>query len=138
MGCYGIGVGRAIASIVEEKGDEKGIVWPMTVAPWHVHFCPLRLDDENVSAVSDELYKRMVDAGIEVLFDDRHVSAGVKLTDSELMGMPIRVVISPKTMAQGVAEVTMRESGETNFIPLSDLLSELKAIIDDEISEIEK
>ena len=138
MGCYGIGVGRAIASIVEEKGDEKGIVWPMTVAPWHVHFCPLRLDDENVSAVSDELYKRMVDAGIEVLFDDRYVSAGVKLTDSELMGMPIRVVISPKTMAQGVAEVTMRESGETNFIPLSDLLSELKAIIDDEISEIEK
>ena len=62
----------------------------------------------------------------------------MKLTDSELMGMPIRVVISPKTMAQGVAEVTMRESGETNFIPLSDLLSELKAIIDDEISEIEK
>ena len=82
--------------------------------------------------------KALEEAGIEVLFDDRKVSAGVKLTDSELMGMPIRVVISPKTMANGVAEVTMRESHETNFIPLHDLLSELKAIIQDEIDEIEK
>ena len=138
MGCYGIGIGRALASIIEEKGDDKGIVWPMTVAPWQVHFCPLRLDDENVSAVADELYKKMLDAGIEVLYDDRIVSAGVKLTDSELMGMPIRVVISPKTMANGTAEVTMRETGETNFIPLQNLLSELKAIIEDEIEEINK
>ena len=138
MGCYGIGIGRALASVIEEKGDDRGIVWPMTIAPWQVHFCPLRLDDENVNAVSYELYKKMEEAGIEVLFDDRKVSAGVKLTDSELMGMPIRVVISPKTMANGVAEVTMRESHETNFIPLHDLLSELKAIIQDEIDEIEK
>ncbi len=138
MGCYGIGIGRALASIIEEKGDDKGIVWPMTVAPWQVHFCPLRLDDENVSAVADELFKKMQEAGIEVLYDDRIVSAGVKLTDSELMGMPIRVVISPKTMANGTAEVTMRETGETNFIPLQNLLSELKAIIEDEIEEINK
>ncbi len=138
MGCYGIGIGRALASIIEEKGDGKGIVWPMTVAPWQVHFCPLRLDDENVSAVADELYRKMQEAGIEVLFDDRVVSAGVKLTDSELMGVPIRVVISPKTMANGTAEVTMRETGETNFIPLQNLLSELKAIIEDEIEEINK
>ena len=138
MGCYGIGIGRALASIIEEKGDDKGIVWPMTVAPWQVHFCPLRLDDENISAVADELYKKMQEAGIEVLYDDRIVSAGVKLTDSELMGMPIRVVISPKTMANGTAEVTMRETGETNFISLQNLLSELKAIIEDEIEEINK
>lgn len=138
MGCYGIGIGRALASIIEEKGDDKGIVWPMTVAPWQVHFCPLRLDDENISAVADELYKKMQEAGIEVLYDDRIVSVGVKLTDSELMGMPIRVVISPKTMANGTAEVTMRETGETNFISLQNLLSELKAIIEDEVGEIEK
>ena len=138
MGCYGIGIGRALASIIEEKGDDKGIVWPMTVAPWQVHFCPLRLDDENISAVADELYKKMQEAGIEVLYDDRIVSAGVKLTDSELMGMPIRVVISPKTMANGTAEVTMSETGETNFISLQNLLSELKAIIEDEVGEIEK
>lgn len=137
MGCYGIGVGRALASIIEEKADDKGLVWPMTIAPWQVHLCPIRIDDENVSAVAEELYKKMEDAGIEVLFDDRNVSAGIKLTDSELMGVPIRVVISPKTIANGQAEVTLRESKETLFIPLSDLLSELKIIIQSEIEEIE-
>ena len=138
MGCYGIGVGRSLASIIEEKADDKGIVWPMTIAPWHVHFCPLRLDDENVSAAADDLYKQMKAANLEVLFDDRNVSAGIKLTDSELMGMPIRVVISPKTLANMEAEVTIRATGEKIFIPLKDLLSELKAMIQDEIDEIEK
>ncbi len=138
MGCYGIGVGRSLASIIEEKADEKGLVWPMTIAPWQVHFCPIRLDNENVSAVSDELYKNMLDAGIEVLFDDRNLSAGIKLTDSELMGMPIRVVVSPKTIANGQAEVTIRATGEQLFIPMGELISELKVLIRDEIEEIEK
>ena len=138
MGCYGIGVGRSLASIIEEKADNKGIVWPMTIAPWQVHFCPLRLDDENVSAIADELYKKMTDAGLEVLFDDRNVSAGIKLTDSELMGMPIRVVISPKTMVNAEAEVTIRATGEKIFISIAELIPELKAMIKDEIDEIEK
>lgn len=137
MGCYGIGVGRSLASVIEEKADDKGLIWPMTIAPWQVHFCPLRLDDENVSAVADEIYKQMEDAGIEVLYDDRNLSAGIKLTDSELMGVPIRVIISPKTMQEQQAEITMRESGEKFFIPIKDLVSELKAIIKDEIAQIE-
>lgn len=138
MGCYGIGVGRALESIIEEKADDKGLVWPMTIAPWQVYFCPIRLDDDNISAISEELYKRMKSAGIDVLFDDRAISAGVKLTDSELMGVPIRVVISPKTMANTEAEVTIRETGEKLFIPINDLISELKIMIEDEINEIEK
>lgn len=138
MGCYGIGVSRSLQSIIEEKADDKGIVWPMTIAPWQVHLCPLRMDDENVSGVSEELFKRMKNAGIEVLYDDRNVSAGIKLTDSELMGVPLRVVISPKTMAESQAEVTMRETGEKFFIPIKDLVSELKIMIEDEIHEIEK
>ncbi len=138
MGCYGIGVGRALASIIEEKADDKGLVWPMTIAPWQVYFCPIRIDDENVSAVSDELYKKMLDSGIDVLYDDRNVSAGVKLTDSELMGVPIRVVISPKTMANSQAEVTIRATGEKLFISISELIPEIKALIQDEIDEIEK
>ncbi len=137
MGCYGIGVGRSLASIIEEKADEKGLVWPMTIAPWQVHLCPLRLDNENVSAIADEVYKNMKNAGIEVLYDDRVLSAGVKLTDSELMGVPIRVVISPKTMANGQVEVTLRETGEQLFIPIAELISELKVMIKDEIDEIE-
>lgn len=138
MGCYGIGVGRALASIIEEKADDKGIVWPMTIAPWQVYFCPIRIDDENIKSTADELYKRMEDAGIEVLFDDRNASAGVKLNDSELMGIPIRVVISPKTLANSQAEVTIRETGEKFFVSLTELIPELKAIVVDEISEIEK
>ncbi|MGN1201094.1 MAG: proline--tRNA ligase [Candidatus Caccovivens sp.] len=138
MGCYGIGVGRALASIIEEKADDKGIVWPMTIAPWQVYFCPIRIDDENVSAVAEELYKKMESAGIEVLFDDRNASAGVKLNDSELMGVPIRVVISPKTMANSEAEVTIRATGEKLFIPIAELIPELKVMIADEIEEIEK
>lgn len=138
MGCYGIGVGRSLASICEEKADDKGLVWPMTIAPWHIHFCPLRLDDENVSAVADELYNQMVSEGIEVLYDDRNISAGIKLTDSELMGMPIRVLISPKTMANMEAEITMRETGERFNISIKQLVSELKSLISYEIEEINK
>ncbi len=138
MGCYGIGIERAMASITEEKADEKGLVWPMTIAPWQVHFCPLRLDDETINGLSNELYQKMEEEGIEVLFDDRNVSAGVKLTDSELMGCPIRVVISPKTIENVQAEITFRETGEKYFVSLDALVSELKNIIKEEKEMIEQ
>ena len=98
---------------------------------------PFVLDDENVSAVADELYKKIESVGIEVLYDDRNVSAGVKLTDSELMGVPIRVVISPKTLANGQVEVTIRATGEKIFMPIGEFIPELKVMIQDEIDEIE-
>ncbi len=136
MGCYGIGVGRSLESIIEEKADDKGLVWPMSIAPWQVHFCPLRLDDENVGVLAEELYRDMEKAGIEVLYDDRNLSAGVKLTDSELMGVPIRVIISPKTIVNGQAEVTIRETGEKLFINFADLISELKEMIKGDLEEL--
>ena len=136
MGCYGIGVGRNLASIIEEKADDKGLVWPITIAPWQVVLCPIRIDDEAVSAVSEEVYKKLTKAGIEVLFDDRNVSAGIKLTDSELMGIPIRVVISPKTLANLEAEITIRATGDKMFVPIDDLESELKLEIQDETNAI--
>lgn len=138
MGCYGIGVGRGLASIIEEKADDKGLVWPITIAPWQVHFCPIRIDDENVSTISNELYKAMEEAGIEVLYDDRNASAGTKLTDSELMGIPIRVVISPKTLVNLEAEITMRATGDKVFVPIADLINELKLAIKEETDLIEK
>ncbi len=136
MGCYGIGVGRSLESIIEEKADDKGLIWPMSIAPWQVHFCPLRLDDENVGVLAEELYREMEKAGIEVLFDDRNLSAGIKLTDSELMGIPIRVLISPKTIVNGQAEVTIRETGEKLFINFADLISELKEMIRGDLEEL--
>ena len=127
MGCYGIGVGRCLASVAEELSDDKGLVWPMSIAPWQVYLCPLRNDDEKVSAVAEELYKSLSEK-FEVLYDDRHVSAGVKLTDSELMGIPVRVVVSPRSLAQNQAEITLRASGEKIMVDLKDLESELSRL----------
>ena len=138
MGCYGIGVGRCLASVIEEKADDKGLVWPITIAPWQVYFCPIHYEDDNVKAVADDLYKRLENAGVEVLFDDRCVSAGIKLTDSELMGMPIRVVISPKTLANSEAEITIRSTGEKSYISIEELITEVQAIIKFETDEIMK
>lgn len=112
MGCYGIGVGRAIASIAEERADEKGLNWPMSVAPWHVYLCALRVDDAEVRAKAEALYKEMQAAGIEVIYDDREASPGFKFSDCDLMGIPLRVVISPRSLASGEVEIKIRESGE--------------------------
>lgn len=109
MGCYGIGVGRAIASIAEERCDDKGLNWPMAVAPWHVYLCPLRVDDNNVKEKAFALYGAMQKAGIEVLLDDRDASPGYKFSDCDLMGIPIRVVVSPRSLANGEVEIQLRD-----------------------------
>ncbi len=124
MGCYGIGVGRCLAGIVEESSDEKGIVWPKSIAPWLVYFCPLRNDNPEVEEVAERLYQELSQK-FEVLYDDRKTSAGMKLTDSELMGIPVRVVISPRSLSQSQAEITIRESGEKIMIDLSSLEEKL-------------
>lgn len=128
MGCYGIGVGRCLASIVEERADSKGIVWPVSIAPWQIYLCPLKTEDENVVKVSEELYDKLSN-NFEVLYDDRKLSAGVKLTDSELMGIPVRVVISPRSLENNQAEVTLRESGEKIMVDLNFIEDELHKII---------
>jgi len=129
MGCYGIGVGRCLASIAEEWSDDKGLIWPMSIAPWHIYLCPLRLDDENVKSTTEKIYKNLQAENFEVLYDDRDVSAGIKLKDSELMGIPVRIVISPKTLENNQVEITIRESGEKIFVPISDLSKKLDEII---------
>ena len=128
MGCYGIGVGRCLAAVVEEKADDKGIVWPMSIAPWQIYLCPLKTEDERVLNISEKLYKDL-SKSFEVLYDDRKVSAGMKLTDSELMGIPLRIVVSPRSIENDEAEVLIRESGEKKMIKLSSLEKELRNII---------
>jgi len=122
MGSYGIGLGRALACIVEAHHDEKGIVWPKTVAPYAVHLVALGAGkDPAVGEAADRLYQRLTDAGVEVLYDDRDESAGVKLTDAELMGMPTIVTISPRSLAAGGAEVTHRATGERGVQPIAEI-----------------
>ena len=129
MGCYGIGVGRAIASIAEERADEKGLNWPMSVAPWHVYLCALRVDDAEVRAKAEALYKEMQAAGIEVIYDDREASPGFKFSDCDLMGIPLRVVVSPRSLAAGEVEVQIRESGERFNMPYDGCVEKIKQTV---------
>ena len=128
MGSYGIGLGRAMACIVEAHHDEKGIAWPAAVAPYAAQLVALSASrDPAVGEAADALYQRLTDAGVEVLYDDRDESPGVKLTDAELLGMPLIVTISPRSLAAGGAEVTVRASGERSVRPISEVEAQLTA-----------
>ncbi|MDR2267126.1 MAG: proline--tRNA ligase [Christensenellaceae bacterium] len=129
MGCYGIGVGRALASIAEETSDEKGLNWPLQVAPWIVYLCPLRYDDPVIKEKSDELYSKLTSAGIETLYDDRESSPGVKFADCDLMGIPIRVVISQRLIASDSIEIRLRASGITQTVSNSECLERIKKLM---------
>ena len=116
MGCYGIGVGRLIASVCEVRHDQYGPVWPITIAPWQVEICALRIDNPDVEKESKRLYRHLKEHGVEVIYDDRAVSAGVMFSDADLLGCPIRVIISPKTLSRGCYELTARDKSFTEDI----------------------
>lgn len=130
MGCYGIGVGRAMASVAEETADEKGLNWPMAIAPWHVYLCIIRSDDPVVKEKACALYDEMQKKGIEVLMDDRAASAGYKFADCDLMGIPLRLVVSPRALENDVAEIKIRSTGETITCPFEECVDRLKEIIE--------
>ena len=122
MGSYGIGLGRAMACIVEDHHDERGIAWPISVAPYRAHLVAIgAARDPAVAEAADRLYQRLTDAGVPVLYDDRDESPGVKFTDAELLGMPTIVTASPRSLAAGGVEVTDRASGERSVRPIDEL-----------------
>lgn len=123
MGSYGIGVGRLLASIVEEHHDDNGIIWPMSVSPYHVHLINL----SKSSPVAEELYKKMLENGIEVLFDDRKKErAGAKFKDADLFGIPLRVIVGDKTLETDEVEFKTRSGEENKNLPLEGLIETLK------------
>ena len=124
MGSYGIGLGRAMACVVEAHHDEKGIAWPIEVAPYRVHLVAIGATrNPAVAETADRLYGRLTDAGVTVLYDDRDESPGVKFTDAELLGMPTVVTVSPRSLAAGGVEVTDRASGDRAVQPIEDLVA---------------
>ncbi len=129
MGCYGIGIGRAIASVAEEYADDKGLVWPMQIAPFHVSLCPLRLDDETVRATADKLYKELLNAGVEVIYDDRNVSPGFKFADCDLMGIPLRLVVSPRSLQNGEVELAARDGSFKTMIKTEKAVEEIAKLV---------
>ena len=109
MGCYGIGVGRLVASVCQVSRDNYGPIWPMTIAPWQVHLCALRVDDPAVKETADKLYAELKRMGVEVIYDDRNVSAGVMFSDADLLGVPLRMIVSPRTLERGAVEISARD-----------------------------
>ena len=109
MGCYGIGVGRLAASVCEAHHDEYGPIWPITIAPWEVHICCLRVDDAECKEYADQLYADLQKKHVEVIYDDRDVRPGAMFSDADLLGVPVRVVVSPRNMKEGNVEIVTRD-----------------------------
>ncbi len=131
MGSYGIGIGRVLACIVEEYHDEKGIVWPAAVAPYAAHLVALGGSrDQRVTEIAERLHAAAAAAGRdrEILYDDRDESPGVKLTDAELLGMPMILTVSPRSLAAGGVEVRERATGETTIRPVEEVAAELAGV----------
>lgn len=129
MGCYGIGIGRLLAAAIEQNHDEKGIIWPLPIAPYQVHLCPLSMDNKEVASTAERLYLDLQQEGLEVLFDDRTESPGVKLNDADLLGMPLRLILSPRTLKSQSVELKKRREKEATLIPVEGVEKGLKAIL---------
>lgn len=129
MGCYGIGVGRLAASVCEAHHDDFGPIWPITIAPWEIHLCCLRSDDAEAKACADELYKTLQNKGIEVIYDDRNVRPGVMFSDADLLGVPIRLVVSPRNMKESVVELSTRDKSVQEKVPVSDVVARVESLI---------
>ncbi len=129
MGCYGIGVGRLAASVAEVCHDDYGPIWPVTIAPWEVEICCLRVDDEETKQISDALYEEMNKERIEVLYDDRDIRPGVMFADADLFGIPVRVVVSPRNLKEGVVEITTRDKKISVKAPKDEVIKTVKDIL---------
>jgi prolyl-tRNA synthetase len=121
MGCYGIGVERAMAAIIEVHHDDKGIIWPAAVAPFDVVVVVAQQNDAAVAEAGEQVYRRLLDSGVDVIIDDRTARAGEKFSDAELVGIPLRITIGKRGLASGTAEVTERATGETRPVPLDEI-----------------
>jgi prolyl-tRNA synthetase len=128
MGCYGIGVSRTMAAIVEQYHDDRGIIWPLSVAPFSVHLIPVNIKDESQKQLADQLYEMLQKHGIEVLYDDRNERAGVKFADSDLIGIPFRITVG-KRAEEGIVELKIRKTGETLEVHTENLIDIVRQFI---------
>jgi prolyl-tRNA synthetase len=135
MGCYGIGPARIVAAAIEQRADERGIVWPPSLAPWGVHLVSLAKESEPEREAADKLYEELLEAGAEVVYDDRAIGAGGKLTDAELLGCPLRVVVGRRGLADGIVGAQERATGTDHKLPVegaaAGALSVLQGLGDD-------
>ncbi|MGE7661945.1 proline--tRNA ligase [Peribacillus sp. NPDC097197] len=128
MGCYGIGVSRTLAAVAEQFNDEKGLVWPVNLAPFQVHLIPVNMKDQSQAELAEKLYAELKKQGMDVLMDDRHERAGVKFADSDLIGLPVRVTVGKKA-SEGIVEVKIRKTGEVLELETSELAQKLHELL---------
>jgi prolyl-tRNA synthetase len=133
MGCYGIGIGRTVAASIEQNYDDKGIIWPMPLAPYSVILTPVNVNDKSLLQTAEELYSKLLSAGLDVILDDRDERAGVKFMDADLIGIPLRVTLGPKRLAEGNVEVRFRRSGEVKIVSLRDVSDFIIAVVKEEM-----
>lgn len=126
MGCYGIGVGRLAAAICEVHHDDYGPIWPKAIAPYQVHLCAMRADNAEVKACADKLYEDLQNSGVEVIYDDRNVSAGIMFSDADLLGVPCRVIVSPRNLKQGIVEIVARDKSFSASASIETAVEEIK------------
>lgn len=129
MGCYGIGVGRTMAASVEQNHDEKGIIWPIALAPYQVIIIPVNMKNADLVNIAEELYEELLKAGVEVILDDTEDRAGVKFANADLIGYPIKVVIGSKTVEDETVDFKIRGTGEEIVVPLKEAVEEIKRIL---------
>ena len=122
-------MGRLLAAAVEQNHDDKGILWPLPIAPFQVCVCPLKIEDAAVIQAAEKLYAELISAGIEVLLDDRPESPGVKFNDADLIGIPLRIVISARTLQNNSAEVKWRREKQPVIMPLEGLANAVKKLV---------
>ena len=138
MGCYGIGVGRLAASVCEARHDGSGPIWPVTIAPWQVHLCCMRSDNRKVRETADKLYDGLQKAGIEVLYDDRNVSAGIMFSDADLLGIPVRLIMSPRNLKENCVEMTLRrDKTDTGRYSMEEIIPRVEEKINELMAELQ-
>ncbi|MFC1899230.1 proline--tRNA ligase [Chloroflexota bacterium] len=136
MGSYGIGVGRLLAALIEHSHDDKGIIWPTSVAPYQVHLCPLYRDNSDVAETAENIYSELKNQDLEVLFDDRDESPGIKFNDADLLGVPLRITVSQRTLEKNSAEIKWRTEKEAELMPLKGLSGKIKELINTCLAEL--
>ena len=129
MGCYGIGVERLLAAAIEQNHDDNGIVFPAPISPYDVQMVGLNTDVPEVVSAADDLYEKLESAGLSVLYDDRQESPGVKFNDADLIGLPVRVVVSRRNLNQGVVEVKRRDSSDATTVPMDEALEAVRSLL---------
>ena len=130
MGCYGIGIGRLIASVCEAKHDEYGPIWPMSIAPYQLHLCCLNAADDSIRETANRLYHLFCESGYEVIYDDRHISAGVMFSDADLLGIPIRIVISNRNLKNGCCEISLRDRSKSMIVSIEDAPTVISTLVE--------